>query len=144
MESTTRLFQCASCHTQVMVCTQCDRGQIYCGKVCAIASRTKSMRLAGAHYQSTLVGKHNHAARQARYRKRLKQIVTHQGSPPVSPHAPIESLENQPKEPDETQEKSVLTCCFCKKTVFGWIRHDFLRRRGNKKADKIPIYPQAP
>ncbi len=81
MEPTARLYQCVRCHQQVNICRKCDRGNIYCGPVCAVLARIKSLRLAGARYQATLNGKHHHAARQARYRLRHQKKVTHHGSP---------------------------------------------------------------
>ena len=87
MKHAPRLFQCALCHTQCRVCSKCDRGQIYCNEVCAVFARKKSVKLAGMRYQKTFNGKRNHAARQARYRKRQNEIVTHQGSPPMPQHA---------------------------------------------------------
>ena len=46
MEHAPRLFQCALCHTQSIVCSKCDRGQIYCGTGCAIFARKMAMYIA--------------------------------------------------------------------------------------------------
>ena len=76
-----RLFVCLRCRAQVLVCSHCDRGQIYCAGACAQEARQRSRQAAGKRYQATYRGRLNHAARAGRYRARQK-IVTHQGSPP--------------------------------------------------------------
>lgn len=144
MEPTPRLFVCIRCHTQVVLCSWCDHGQIYCGKVCAFLVRQKSLRLARQRYQKTFTGRRNHAACQARYRMKLKNKVTDHTSPLVAQNASMEPLENKPKKIEKGQHESTLTCCFCEKTVSTWIRNDFLRRRGHKKLTRSQAYPQAP
>ncbi len=144
MEPTPRLFQCVRCYKQTMVCSKCDRGQIYCSRECAVLARIKSMKLAGARYQATFTGRRKHAARQACYRQRLCKIVTHHGSPPTSPHAPMASLKNKPNQQENGQKKSTLSCCFCARRVSEWLRHDFLRRRGLNKSSVSRARPQAP
>ena len=94
MEPTPRLFLCMLCHGQVVLCSWCDHGQIYCSRACAHFSRQKSLRLARRRYQKTFNGRRNHAACQARYRQRLRNKVTDHGSPPSPQNAPIQSLEN--------------------------------------------------
>ena len=144
MKHVPRLFQCALCHTQSRVCSKCDRGQIYCGTVCAVFARKKSMKLAGMRYQRTFNGKRNHAARQARYRMRQNEIVTHQGSPLMPQHASMNSLENKTEKTKNEHKKLALTCCFCEKPVSDWIRNDFLRRRGSHASSGSKASPQAP
>ncbi len=75
-----RLFLCADCRDQVLICSGCDRGNIYCAD-CAVRARQRSMRAAGKRYQATYRGRMKHADRERRYRAR-KNNVTHQGSPP--------------------------------------------------------------
>lgn len=79
MPPTGRMFLCARCRVQVVVCSHCDRGQIYCGSGCSADARRVAQRAAGARYQSSRAGRFAHAARSRRYRARCK-IVTHQGS----------------------------------------------------------------
>jgi len=90
-----RRFLCARCRTPVLVCSHCDRGQIYCAAGCAAAVRQQSQRDAGRRYQGSLRGRFRHAARTRRWRDRqallavpviraemaTPQSVTHQGSP---------------------------------------------------------------
>lgn len=144
METIPRLFQCVLCHAQTKICSNCDRGQIYCGKFCALSERTKSMKLAGARYQATFTGKRHHAARQALYRRRIHQIVTHQGSPSTPPDASMDLLENKPEDSGNRQNQTVLICCFCENPVSDWCRNDFLRRRSRNPSRGSRAYPQAP
>jgi hypothetical protein len=102
------------------------------------------LRLAGVRYQATLNGKRHHAARQTRYRLRHAKKVTHQGSLASPPYAPIQLLENKPKETVKIQQGAILVCCFCKKPVSAWLRNDFLRRRASKKSTGLQACPQAP
>lgn len=52
------------------ICKYCDRGNRYCDRSCAQASRRASVQAAGRTYQQSETGAKNHAARQARYRAR--------------------------------------------------------------------------
>jgi hypothetical protein len=76
-----RLFLCGRCHAQVLICSRCDRGQIYCAEGCARDARRHAQRAAGQRYQTSRRGRLVHASRARRYRARQKN-VTHQGSPP--------------------------------------------------------------
>lgn len=79
MNEAGRLFVCARCRTQVVLCSRCDRGNVYCGQACSQSVRRTSMREAGRRYQSSRAGRFAHAERARRYRARRKN-VTHQGS----------------------------------------------------------------
>jgi len=76
---TFRLFSCARCRKQVLICRFCDRGNIYCSVACSRRSRQESVRRASRRYQRNPFGARNHARRQQAYRDRQKK-VTHQGS----------------------------------------------------------------
>jgi hypothetical protein len=90
-----RRFLCARCRAPALVCSRCDRGQIYCAKGCAAVARLQSQRDAGRRYQCSRPGRFMHAARTQRWRERqallavpvarsemaTPQSVTHQGSP---------------------------------------------------------------
>jgi len=39
MQSSARLFNCARCRRQVVICSHCDRGNIYCSKRCSQTAR---------------------------------------------------------------------------------------------------------
>jgi hypothetical protein len=75
-----RLFLCAGCRSQVVICSCCDRGQIYCNGGCAARARQRTLQAAGRRYQTSPHGRQRHAARMSRYRSRQKK-VTHHGSP---------------------------------------------------------------
>jgi len=77
-----RLYRCQSCGQVALICSRCDRGQLYCAAGCAQQARRASLRRAGKRYQQTKGGKHKHAARMDQYRREQKQKVTHQGPPP--------------------------------------------------------------
>jgi hypothetical protein len=79
MQVTGRLFVCARCRVQVLICSACDHGQIYCAGDCSQISRRASVCEAGRRYQRTRKGRFAHAERSRRYRQR-QQNVTHQGS----------------------------------------------------------------
>jgi hypothetical protein len=79
MEASGRLFLCARCRVQVLICSPCDRGQIYCAGDCSQLTRRASVREAGRRYQRSRKGRFAHAERSRRYRQR-HQNVTHQGS----------------------------------------------------------------
>ena len=83
MEPSARLFQCARCYAQVILCRACDRGQVYCGNGCASAARWASLGRAGARYRGTRRGRHNNAERQRRFRARHQKRV-HSGCVPVA------------------------------------------------------------
>jgi hypothetical protein len=77
-EVSCRMFLCARCRSQVLVCRRCDRGQIYCVGTCAQEARHDHQREARRRYQATPRGRAMHAARSRRYRARVR-CVTDQG-----------------------------------------------------------------
>jgi hypothetical protein len=68
----------------VLICSCCDRGQIYCAEGCAKRVRRRAVKGAAQRYQNSPPGRTRRAARQARYWARDKK-VTHHGSPPPRP-----------------------------------------------------------
>ena len=122
-QPTSRLFSCLRCHRQTIICSYCDRGQLYCSQQCANTARRGSCRLAENRYQKTLRGKRKHALRQQRYRARLKKKVTDHGSHSPTPNVLLNPINNKTTEPAYCD----LRCCFCKKPVSTWIRQGFLR-----------------
>ena len=82
-DQSARLFLCACCRVQVLVCRQCDRGQRYCADGCAATTRQALQRDCARRYQRGRAGRFKHALRTRRWRARqvaLAKIVTHQGS----------------------------------------------------------------
>ena len=125
-----RLFNCARCHRQVIVCRHCDRGQIYCSGDCPEIARKESLHRACRVYQSSHRGRLINAARQKRFRQRQQEKVTHQGSMPVSSG---DLLPDEPrKTPARVQEvsfsdKTGIYCQFCQRECDPFLRNDFLR-----------------
>lgn len=82
-EQPARMFLCAACRAQVVVCSDCDRGQRYCADGCSQRTRRRLQREAGSRYQRSLKGRHKHAECMRRWRARRgarANKVTHQGS----------------------------------------------------------------
>src|SRR5487761_2690706 len=75
-----RLFLCAGCRRQVMVCSCCDRGQIYCAGGSVEHARRRTVQQAGRRYQASHRGRRMHVAQIGRWRAR-REKVTHHGSP---------------------------------------------------------------
>jgi hypothetical protein len=139
-EGPARLFLCARCQAQVLICSCCDRGQIYCAGGCAREVRHQAQRAAGRSYQASRRGRVNHAARARRWRARQKNL-THQGSPsrppddgvsvdatvtasepPVAPSSDVEA-------PSRGGNPPLGRCCWCGRRCPPFVRMDFLRRR---------------
>lgn len=51
--SALRRFGCARCGKTALICSRCDRGQIYCSAGCAKQARRDSQRRAGAAHQAS-------------------------------------------------------------------------------------------
>ena len=129
MKQSPRLYYCLRCTVQVVICSHCDRGQIYCSSDCSNAARLQSVRAAERRYQDSSRGKMNHALRQRRYRARLKEKVTDQGSSLLSRNALLTSVENETEIEDaDHRELSLSCCCCCQNPVSSWFRYGFLRR----------------
>ena len=126
MESSARLYNCACCHHQAMICSHCDRGNIYCGKSCAEQTRNASLRAAGKRYQSTRHGRFKHAERQRRYRSRFKK-VTHQGSPEPPSNDPLGPRSEAPASVAITEAERI-HCHFCGRLCSPFLRLDFIHR----------------
>jgi hypothetical protein len=128
-----RMFNCARCACQVVICSHCDRGQIYCALDCAHAARKESLCQSGQRYQASRHGQLKHAARQARYRERQQQKVTHQGSDPGPRHdSLVQQLKLLLREvvPNtirpETTTTARLICHFCHQPCLPFLRWVFL------------------
>lgn len=123
MEKPARLFNCARCQCQVIICSCCDRGNIYCSPDCSKSARRKSVKNAGKRYQNSRRGKLRHAKRQQSYRQREKIKVTHQGSIEFLTNdlLPLSSI-TLTKEPDAGEFR----CHFCGRRCSGYLRLGFL------------------
>lgn len=127
MENCGRLFNCNHCRCQVVICSDCDRGNIYCSD-CSGVARAEAVRSAGKRYQNTPRGKHKHAARQQQYRLRVAKKVTHQGSPDLSLHdLLLDVSKGQPQIKLESVTKE-FCCHFCGNQCSPHLRLGFQRR----------------
>jgi hypothetical protein len=72
-----RLYHCGRCRLQVLICSCCDRGNIYCNKGCAEEARRSAQREAGKRYQSTDRGRRNHAKRAIRFNPTHLEFAGH-------------------------------------------------------------------
>ena len=132
-----RLFLCADpdCRAQVVICSDCDRGHIYCAD-CGPHARRRSLHAAGRRYQASHRGRVKHAERARRYRARQNK-VTHHGSPP-SPSddlLPTGSLAiaSGAAALDEPARRPGLHCHWCGRRCPDLVRQGFLRRRGHRR-----------
>jgi hypothetical protein len=94
MDQPARLYLCARCRVQVVLCSRCDRGNRYCGWACSRQARQEARRQAAQRYQRSWRGRITHAQRSRRWRQRRAargaadgtgddtDNVTHQGSRP--------------------------------------------------------------
>ena len=97
MDIPARLFLCARCRVQVVLCSHCDRGNRYCGRPCWRLARDAARRESASRYQRSRLGRLAHAERSRRWRQRREahggsgsgsgsgsgeHNVTHQGCPP--------------------------------------------------------------
>jgi len=125
-----RFFLCARCRASVLICSHCDRGQIYCAGSCAQRARSQAQRAAGRRYQASRRGRIAHALRARRYRRRQKN-VTHQGSLPLPPDDLLpEGLAAASELPSPGGfAKPAQRCHRCGCRCPDFVRQDFLRRR---------------
>jgi hypothetical protein len=139
MHASSRMYGCLKCNCLIIICRHCDRGYRYC-KQCARVMYLKARRRANKRYQNTYQGRINHAARQKRYRERLKQKVTHQGSKVQSVR---DLLFNKRKcavltlEVDSKRHTKDVYCHFCNKICSPFFRADWLRTSDYKKKRQI-------
>ena len=141
MQSTARLFHCARCRRQVLICRHCDRGNRYCGKRCSQAARRESVRAAGKRFQRSRRGRFAHAQRQHRYRQRRRQKVTHQGSPPGPADetlaAESRTLAKRTEVPAGVAGEDI-RCQLCGRLCSAFVRQGFKHRRPAHEAIDLP------
>jgi len=130
MNLSARLFQCARCHCQVILCRHCDRGNVYCRQGCADLARADSLHRAAKRYRSTRRGRHNNADRQRRFRAHQQEKVTHQGSRSIIPLVLLLFLLNAGESQQErlhSHDETVIYCHRCHVECDPFLRHGFLR-----------------
>lgn len=131
-----RLFLCARCRAQVVICSRCDRGHIYCAGECANRARGDAQRAASRRYRASHRGRLLHAARARRYRARQKN-VTHHGSLPAAANdllggAVMTTASDAVSAGDEPRQ-AMWRCHWCGCRCPPLIRRGFLRRHGRSR-----------
>ena len=134
-----RLTTCAfrTCSRLFAVCGGCDRGRRFCSPQCASRARRSSLQRAGRQYQATDRGRSLHAARQARYRDRLR-AVTHQSWDPDQKKAsngekcPLPQVGAAAARPELCLPP---VCAFCHRTEV-FLRNGFLDRTPRRKVEQ--------
>jgi len=130
MNPSARLFHCARCHCQVILCRHCDRGNVYCRQGCADLARADSLYRAAKRYRSTRRGRHNNADRQRRFRARRREKVTHQGSRPIIALVLLLFISNAGESHQEAphpRDETALYCHRCHHECDPFLRRGFLR-----------------
>jgi hypothetical protein len=125
MEHSARIFNCVRCHNQVIICSCCDRGNIYCGSICSQESRKESHRRSDKRYQDTYRGRVNHANRQRRYRECKQKNVTDHGSKETTTN---DLLQLDINEAVKIVREDELRCHFCGHSCDQLLRTSFLGR----------------
>jgi len=133
-----RIFNCARCHSQVIICSCCDHGNIYCGPSCSQESRKKSHRASEKRYQDTYRGKLNHANRQKRYRERKQKIVTDHSSDEMHTNDLLQAVIN---EHENTTPSNEIHCHFCGCICDSSLRTTFLAQSRVPTAGVWPLGP---
>lgn len=148
-----RLYNCLRCHTQVVICRRCDRGQRYCSAHCSGHARRDSLRRSAKRYRTSVAGRHNNAERQRRYRQRRreedKKKVTHHGSTPACRTA---LLLNRPSVERRAviqsrfpRRQSTLRCHCCDQVCDPFLRRRFLRTSSlHGRRSHLTSVPTAP
>ena len=144
-----RLFLCAGCRDQAIVCGCCDRGQIYCAGGCARRARRRTVQQAARRYQASHRGRRMHAARMGRWRAKLakgsdgaavgmpaegrQEKVTHHGSPaPASGDQVAPAAMTATRAAVAPVDQARLPgphCHWCGRSCLPLLRQGFLRRR---------------
>ncbi len=134
-----RLYNCARCQKQVIICCYCDRGNIYCSGGCSEQSRHNKQQEAARRYQSSPKGRQRHAQRQRQYRQRQQQYrqcpkekVTHQGSPELAAYDSITTglkTENIQSTSPLFSRRTQWFCHFCGAQCGDHLRWSFLHRQ---------------
>ena len=138
-----RMFLCADpgCRVQVVICSDCDRGHIYCAD-CAPHARRRSLHRAGRRYQASGRGRIKHAERSRRYRGRQNK-VTHHGSLSDRTDAllavdPAIIKEPMPLDSRQPPRRQRWCCMRCGRCCSAHVRQGFLQRRVRRNRRRGP------
>ena len=124
IDDTARLYHCARCHAQTMICRCCDRGNVYCPE-CALPAHQEARRRASQRYQKSRQGQLHHAARQRRYREKQTEKMTHNGS--LEAESPVaHSTKQNPSISWHLAAAEIIGCHFCGEICSPFLRADYL------------------
>ena len=141
-----RMFLCGRCRAQVLVCRSCDRGQIYCIKICAQKVRADRQREARRRYQATPRGRDLHAERNRRYRDRLRSVTDH-GSRTERQRGSTPTLDRRGpfSEPATSRKSPGLQLCHkCRRPASAFLRRSPLRTRRHRKSKRqVRVQPSS-
>ena len=134
-EASCRMFLCARCRSQVLVCRRCDRGQIYCVGTCAQEARRDRQREARRRYQATPRGRAMHAARSRRYRARGQCVTDHSPANEQKAGPLLELQVGEALSEPSRSRKSPLQwrCHHCRRSTSEFVRLSPLRPRRNRR-----------
>ena len=142
-DASCRMFLCARCRSQVVVCRLCDRGQIYCVGTCAQEARRDRQREARRRYQATPRGRAMHADRNRRYRARQHRVTDH-GLSKEHETGPLPGLEVRAalSEPSSSRSsRGYRLCHHCGRSASTFLRLSMLRpARHRGKTSHISRY----
>jgi hypothetical protein len=140
-QASCRMFLCARCRGQVLVCRRCDRGQVYCAGTCAEDVRHELQREARRRYQATLRGRAMHAERGRRYRARQQRVTDHGLTKPDKEGASVRSdFDVAASAPSFNRRPPTPPIChFCRRPASAFVRLSALRPR-RRLGQKVQIY----
>lgn len=139
-ESSCRMFLCAGCRCQVLVCRRCDHGQIYCVGTCAQEARRDRQREARRRYQATPRGRALHTERNRRYRTRQLHRVTDHGlakEPEARPSLGL-AVNAALSQPPSRKSSGHARCHHCGCLASAFLRQSALRS-GYRRTARIRI-----
>ncbi len=138
---TARLYNCVLCHCLVVICSPCDRGNIYCKNGCAKLARKELQSKSNQRYQNTRRGKLKHAVRQKNYMLRIQQkikVMTYEGSQSENNNVKSDQRLTPAANAGTSSE---VNCNFCGQQCSNFIRNYFLRSVSVVAADSWPLGP---
>jgi hypothetical protein len=142
-QASCRMFLCARCRCQVLVCRRCDRGQVYCAGTCAQKARHDRQREARRRYQATLRGRAMHAERSRKYRARQQRVTDHGQTKPdndgLSPRSNVDAVSRAPS--FNRMPPTPPICHFCRRPASAFLRLSALRPR-RQRGRKHRVYGQ--
>lgn len=126
------------CRSQALICSRCDRGQMYCTPDWAKAARKEKQRCARRRYQAGARGRAMHAERSTRFRERQRGVMDHGSLEPAAASFVIEPANTlQRRSAALNQNHFLRKGCACAVTEF--VRLDTLPpRKPVRRRCKLP------